>query len=158
MLPTLWGRLQTRVLVLAVLGGLWTVVLCPVLWVLLPAEVGFGETYAVAFVILTTVIVLGVVWEFVYHFLQQFRWEKDWPTLFGLVTAIPEGIVVWFVAKYVLLSSGSGAQILPGDLPMPTPLVYSIQFVTTWLLIWIVTNGPLRAVFPRWRFQGGRFL
>ena len=28
-------------------------------------------------------------WEFLYHGLQQFRWEKDWPTLFGLSAGHP---------------------------------------------------------------------
>ena len=38
-------------------------------------------------------------WEFVYHFLQQFRWEKDWPSLFGLVTGVNEGALVWVLAS-----------------------------------------------------------
>ena len=37
------------------------------------------------------VVVLGVGWELVYHLLMQFRWEKDWPTLFGLLVGVPEG-------------------------------------------------------------------
>ena len=94
------------------------------------------------------VIVLGVAWEFLYHFLQQFRWEKDWPTLFGLLTAINEGIAAWFFLEYV--------PVLPDDVEL-TPLVFCIQFITTWLLVWVAVNGPLRAIFPHWRFQGGRF-
>ena len=30
--------------------------------------------------------------RFVYHLLQQFRWEKDWPTLFALLVGVPEGL------------------------------------------------------------------
>jgi hypothetical protein len=45
--------------------------------------------FCVAFLVLLAVAVLGVVWELIYHFLMQFRWEKDWPTLFGLLTLVP---------------------------------------------------------------------
>ena len=144
MLPTLWGRIQTRVLVLGILGGLWTLVLAPIL----PDGAPIATSYQVAFTVLAVVIVLGVAWEFLYHFLQQFRWEKDWPTLFGLLTAINEGIAAWFFLEYV--------PVLPDDVEL-TPLVFCIQFITTWLLVWVAVNGPLRAIFPHWRFQGGRF-
>lgn len=149
MLPTLWGRIQTRVLVLGILGGVWTLVLIPFLWLLSPGSPSAADVLRVAYTVLFTVIVLGVAWEFVYHFLQQFRWEKDWPTLFGLVTVINEGVVAWLVVH--------GTGILPQDL-RPSPLVFSVQLVTTWLLVWVAVNGPLRAVFPHWRFRGGRFL
>ncbi|MGV9824174.1 MULTISPECIES: hypothetical protein [unclassified Gordonia (in: high G+C Gram-positive bacteria)] len=144
MLPTLWGRIQTRVLVLGILGGFWTLLIGP----FLPDGAPLATTYRVAFTVLAVVIVLGVGWEFIYHFLQQFRWEKDWPTLFGLVTAINEGIVAWLVLQYT--------PVLPDDLK-PSPLVFSLQFVSTWLVVWVAVNGPLRAIFPHWRFQGGRF-
>ncbi len=29
---------------------------------------------------------------------MQFRWEKDWPTMFGYLTGINEGIVAYLVA------------------------------------------------------------
>ncbi|RPA65885.1 hypothetical protein EF294_03905 [Gordonia oryzae] len=146
MLPTLWGRIQTRILVLGIVGGIWTLIIGP----FLPDGAGLGATYAVAFGVLAVVIVLGVAWEFLYHLLQQFRWEKDWPTLFGLLTGINEGVVVWFVVQYV--------PIVPGGLGPPPAGAYALQFVTTWLVVWVVLNGPLRVIFPHWRFQGGRFV
>lgn len=146
MLPTLWGRIQTRILVLGIVGGIWTLIIGP----FLPDGAPLGDTYAVAFLVLAVVVVLGVAWEFLYHLLQQFRWEKDWPTLFGLLTGINEGIVAWFVVQYV--------PIFPVDLGPPPAGAYALQFVTTWLVVWVVLNGPLRAIFPHWRFQGGRFV
>ncbi|GAA1481515.1 hypothetical protein GCM10009624_19550 [Gordonia sinesedis] len=145
MLVTLWGRIQTRVLVLAVVGGLWTLVLGP----LLPDGAPLGVTYRVAFTVLAVVIVVGVGWELLYHFVQQFRWEKDWPTMFGLLTGINEGILTWILVRYT--------PILPDDL-RPSPAVFALQFVTTWLVFWVCVNGPIRVAFPHWRFQGGRFL
>jgi hypothetical protein len=87
MLLTLSGRIQTRVFVLAVVGGIVTLLITP----FLPGNIPYASTYT----ILVAVIVLGIVWEFVYHALQQFRWEKDWPSLFGLLTVLNEGLVVW---------------------------------------------------------------
>ncbi|MEP9394300.1 hypothetical protein ABLE92_02485 [Gordonia sp. VNQ95] len=145
MLPTLWGRIQTRILVLGIVGGIWTLIIGP----FLPDGAPIDKTYIGAFIVLATVIVLGVAWEFIYHFLQQFRWEKDWPTLFGLLTGINEGIATWFVVTY--------APIFPEGTGPPSPGVFAIQFGTTWLVVWIILNGPLRAIFPHWRFQGGRF-
>ena len=145
MLPTLNGRLQTRIFLLVVVGGLWTLVLTPVL----PIAAPLGTAYRATYLVLLSVLVLGLVWELVYHFIQQFRWEKDWPTFFGLVTAINEGLVAWLVVR-------SGA--VPG-LPFPVPTgVFLIQFLTTWILVWLIANGPMRVPFVHWRFRGGRLI
>ena len=141
MLPTLMGRIQTRILVLAVVGGLVTLVITPVL----PHSPRYHDT----FIILLSVIVLGIGWEIVYHGLQQFRWEKDWPTLFGLVTAINEGLLVWFLLR---------ADAIPGiDAPPPWS-TFVCQFAAVWLVSWIWVNGPMRVPFIRWRFRGGRLI
>jgi hypothetical protein len=93
MVPTLIGRIQTRLMLLAVVGGLVTLVIVPVL----PGSAPIGDKYRDGFLVLITVAVLGAFWELIYHFLMQWRWEKDWPTLFGLVTLIPEGLLVWIL-------------------------------------------------------------
>ena len=95
MLPTLTGRVQTRIALLAVIGGLVTALICPVL----PVSAPLADRYQNGFVVLAAVAVLGVGWEFVYHFLMQWRWEKDWPTLFGLVTLVPEGLLLWLLLQ-----------------------------------------------------------
>jgi hypothetical protein len=97
--------------------------------------------------VLLAVLVLGVLWEFLYHFLQQFRWEKDWPTFFGLLTMINEGLLLW-----LLITAGAVPGV--GDVPLSA---YLIQFVSTWLVVWLVANGPVQIFFVRWRFRGGRF-
>ena len=40
---------------------------------------------------------LGIGWELLYHLLMQWRWEKDWPSRFGLVTGVPEGVLIWLL-------------------------------------------------------------
>ena len=145
MLPTLNGRIQTRIFVSLVVGAIWTLLITP----LLPLPGTLSDAYATTFTVLLTVTVLGVAWELLYHFLQQFRWEKDWPTFFGLITAINEGALVRF-----LLERGAVPGIA-GPVPLPA---FLLQFVTTWLVLWLVVNGPMRVPFVHWRFRGGRLI
>ena len=143
MVPTLYGRIQTRIVLTIVVGGIWTLIITP----FLPTGEPLGPSYRMTFSILLTVLVLGIVWEFIYHGLQQFRWEKDWPTFFGLLTGINEGLLVWILLK-------AGAIPGVGDVPLS---VFLIQFITTWLVIFLVVNGPVQIFFSRWRLRGGRF-
>jgi hypothetical protein len=143
-LPTLNGRIQTRIAVLGVVGGIWTLILTPFL--------GLGplsEAYRTTFIILLTTIVLGVGWEFIYHFLMQFRWEKDWPILLGLLTIINEGALVWFLL-YLKVVPG-----ITGEVPLGA---FLLLFITTWLIVWLTVLGPMRVPFIHWRFRGGRLI
>ena len=138
MLLTLSGRIITRIVVTLVIGGLVTLVITP----LLPNDAGYDDT----FMILLVVTVLGVLWELVYHGIQQFRWEKDWPTLFGYVTMLNEGALV-----YLLVRLG-GVPGVPDDLAFWT---FFIHFFIVWNAVWLWVNGPMRVPFIRWRFRGG---
>ncbi len=143
MTPTLFGRLQTRVFAVATVGVVWTLLITLVL----PGDAPLGDKYGVTFRALALVGIIGLAWELLYHGLQQFRWEKDWPTLLGLLTGIPEGVVVWFA----LLA------ILPDRLPV-TGVQFVIHFATTWVVIWLFLNGPMRVLSLHWRFRGGRLV
>jgi hypothetical protein len=142
-LPTLGGRIQTRLFLLAVVGGIVTLIIVPVL----PITASLSVKYQDMFVILAAVAILGIAWECLYHFLMQWRWEKDWPTMFGLLTGIPEGLLVW-----VLLGAGA----IPGIRGNVPGVAYVIDFGAVWLAAWLVANGPMRVPFIRWRFHGGR--
>ncbi len=144
MLPTLNGRIQTRIFILLTVGSVVTLLVTP----FLPGRGPLSSAYGVTFRVLLAVLVLGILWEFVYHGLQQFRWEKDWPTIFGLLTAIPEGLLVWF-----LVAGGA----IPWIDSIPGP-AFVIHFVTTWLVVWLVANGPMRVPFIHWRINGGRLV
>ena len=139
MTPTLMGRVQSRLIIVLLVGLPWTLLLGP----FLPAgEAALSDVYSMIFRAVFIVAIIGaVLWEPVYHFIQQYRWEKDWPTGLGLITALPEGIVV-----YLLLGDN-----------VPTA-AFLWHFITTWLLIWFVLNGPIRVLLPRWRFRGGRIV
>lgn len=144
MLPTLMGRIQTRIFVIAVIGGLWALVIGP----LLPGAGTTSDKYKAMYGVLLIVGVLGIAWELIYHGLMQFRWEKDWPTLFGLVTGVPEGIVAYFVARSGVLSSTEHISVA----------AFVVGFGTTWLVTWLWVNGPMRIFTVHWRFRGGRLI
>lgn len=145
MVPTLNGRIQTRIFLLAVVGGLITLIIVP----FLPGSAPLGDKYRDGFLVLASVAVLGVFWELLYHLLMQWRWEKDWPTLFGLVTLVPEGLLVW-----LLLQAGA----IPGIVGTVSAPAFCIDFLAVWLSVWLVANGPMRVPFIRWRFRGGRLV
>jgi hypothetical protein len=143
--PTLTGRIQTRIFLLAVVGGLITLIIVPAL----PGSAPLGDKYRDGFLVLLSVAVVGVLWELLYHLLMQWRWEKDWPTLFGLVEGVPEGALIW-----ILLSAGA----IPGIAGSVGGVAFLIQFILVWLGVWLVANGPMRVPFIRWRFRGGRIV
>jgi hypothetical protein len=143
--PTLTGRIQTRIFLLAVVGGLITLIIVPIL----PGNAPLGDKYRDGFLVLLSVMVVGVLWELAYHLLMQWRWEKDWPTLFGLVEGVPEGVLIW-----ILLSAGA----IPGIAGSVGGAAFLIQFILVWLGVWLVANGPMRVPFIRWRFRGGRIV
>jgi hypothetical protein len=140
--PTLTGRIQTRIFLLAVVGGLITLIIVPFL-----SSAPLGDKYRDGFLVLLSVAVVGVLWELLYHLLMQWRWEKDWPTLFGLVEGVPEGALIW-----ILLSAGA----IPGIVGKVGGVAFLVQFILVWLGVWLVANGPMRVPFIRWRFRGGR--
>jgi hypothetical protein len=141
MLPTLNGRIQTRIFMLATWGALITLLLTPVL----PGDPDYKTTY----IILATVAVLGVLWELVYHGIQQFRWEKDWPTLFGFITCINEGALIWLLLEL---------EVVPGIDGVPKFSAFLIDFLVIWMVIFFWVNGPMRVPLIRWRFFGGRII
>lgn len=143
MTPTLLGRIQSRLVVVCTAALLWTLLLTPLL------PMGFmplSDAYRATVAALVLVVVLGIVlWEPLYHLLQQFRWEKDWPAIFTLAEGVPEG---WLV--YVVLTGVVGI-----DVPV-WPFV--IHFATAWLVVFACLHGPMRVLFLRWRFRGGRVI
>ncbi|WP_242910360.1 hypothetical protein [Actinomadura terrae] len=146
MIPTLAGRLQTRVFVLATVGALLTALIVPVL----PGAAGpLAQTYRNAYLILLAVTVVGLGWELLYHLVMQFRWDKDWPTLFGLVTMVPEGCLMW-----LLLDAG----LVPGVKGHVAASMFATMFAVVWLGQWLFLNGPMRVLSVTWRLRGGRLL
>jgi hypothetical protein len=101
-------------------------------------------------VALLYLLVFGLLWDVVYIALQEYRWDRDWPPLFSWAAAIWEAVFLFVLA-------------LVFDLPgLPTtglpPLLFAIHYLAVWSLIFLWTQGPMRALFPFWRFHGGRIV
>ena len=135
MTPTLIGRWQTRVFLLASVGSL----------VSLPFALiaGSWSFYAV----IAWVALLGIAWDVLYQFLQSFRWERDWPPAFIVVAGVAEGVLVFGLATTI------GLPGIPRDL---SPSLFAFHYTAVWLAVFFFAQGPMRALFPWWRFHGGR--
>lgn len=130
MIPSLVGRLQTRLVLMIVIGGLWSA------FYALITPVGLGDVFAV----LAFATVAGFCWEFVYHLYASKRWDHDFPSGLAWFAGFAELIPVLIFAAVLDLSLGFVA----------------VHFLIAYSLIWIFMQGPIRVIVPRWRFRAGR--
>ncbi|WP_414526794.1 hypothetical protein [Nodularia chucula] len=142
MTPTLLGRWQTRLLLLATIGVI----------VSLPFAMGLIDQRPnlVYFWILGYVAIFGLIWDVVYDYLQKYRWDKDWPAAYQLVAGIWElGFILCGVTVFNFL-------------PLPKieiPLrVFLLHYSLVWLTVFLASQSLMRIIFPRWRFRGGQWL
>lgn len=150
MIPTFPGRLQTRIFLVLFIALPWTLIVTP----FLPGNRGradgsvAADLYPVTLTALAIVLVVGLVlWEPVFYLLQICRWEKDWPSMFFLLQLLPEAIVAWQLLKWIGPDS---------DVANLSTFLWHI--IPTWILMWLFVLGPIKVLFIRWRFNGGRFL
>jgi uncharacterized membrane protein len=144
MTPTLFGRWQTRLLLLATVGVL----------VSLPFAMGAvgSPPSSVYFWILAYVAVFGLGWDILYDYLQKLRWDRDWPAAFQLLAGIGEFVFVACAVKVF------------GFLPIPLPkeelpfFWVLVHYSVVWLAVFITSQSLMRILFPRWRFRGGQWL
>ena len=134
MTPTLFGRWQTRLLLLATVGILITI--------------PFSEP--IYFSVLAYIAILGLFWDVVYDFLQKFRWDRDWPGVYQLLAAIWEAIFLLLIANTIDLPLLEVSYLETGN--------FTLHYSLVWLGLYIVSQTLMRIYFPRWRFRGGRFL
>lgn len=157
MTPSFLGRVETRWFLLATVGVVVTAIITPILYWLILSPAGsmgsLGEAYKATYLALLLVAAFGFFWEILWHFLMQFRWDKDWPAMFILLQAIPEAVPVWFA-----LSAIMGWGDLPGGVPSSLRIFYILDFAIVWICVFLVAHGPMRVPFIRWRFAGGRLL
>ena len=134
MTPTLFGRWQTRLALLATIGLLISLIFTLV----------FGSS---AFIyVLLYVALFGVVWDVIYIALQQLRWDRDWPAVFQVINGLTEGAFLYLVIRII------GLPGVPSDLSLG---LFIAQYGLVWLAIFLWVQGPMRALFPFWRFHGG---
>ncbi|MCZ6544881.1 MAG: hypothetical protein O6913_04140 [Chloroflexi bacterium] len=138
MTPTLFGRWQTRTLLLATLGAIVTAIF---------AVAKSDETF---FIVLAFVALFGLAWDAVYIAIQRLRWDRDWPTPFQVAAGVVEGVLV-----YALIEAAGLPGIDQGSVGIG---LFVAHYGLTWLSVFLFTQGPMRVVVPRWRYDGGRVL
>ncbi|MBH8562046.1 hypothetical protein I8748_07645 [Nostoc sp. CENA67] len=144
MTPTLFGRWQTRLLLLATVGVLVSIPFATGL-------IGFGAN-SVYFWILGYVAIFGLGWDLLYNYLQKLRWDRDWPAVYQLLAGIWELFFIYCGVK------------LFGFLPIPLPKeelslgAFLLHYSCVWLAVFIASQSLMRIIFLRWRFRGGQWL
>lgn len=146
MTPILFGRWQTRIFLLATIG----------LIVSLPFALGIigpnpdGEFHPIFFWVIFWVGALGLLWDILYNYLQQYLWDHDWPGAFQFFACIAEGIVLGLLLKFV-------------GLPFVDRNVFNlgwfiVQYTAVSVIAYFLSWAVMRILFPRWRFRGGKWI
>lgn len=143
MTPTLFGRWQTRILLLSTIG----------VFVTLPFSLGIiAEPSDNYLGILIWIAILGLGWDVLYDRIQKFRWDRDWPASFQLLAGIWEGLFLLFVLNGLDIA-------LPGVESIPIEVgIFIFHYSLVWLTVFIASQSLMRVFFPRWRFRGGKWL
>ena len=136
MTPTLFGRWQTRTLLLLTFGVFFT----------FPFILFFGLT---PILILGMVVFFGYFWDIVFSFIQSRRWDRDWPPVYQLYAGIWEGLFVFFVSFLL------GKAIHVFAVPFP---VFLIHYGLVWTVTFLMSQSLMRIIFPNWRYRGGQWL
>lgn len=141
MTPTLFGRWQTRLLLLTTIG----------VFVSLPFATGLigGVPSSVYFLILAYVAIFGCCWDILYNYLQKTRWDRDWSAAYQLFAGIWEMIFVLCGVKII------GLPAVSKQLPLG---LFLLHYSVVWIAVFIVSQTFMRVIFPRWRFRGGEWL
>ncbi|MEM7539351.1 MAG: hypothetical protein AAF639_44755 [Chloroflexota bacterium] len=149
MTPTLYGRWQTRILLLATVGFMISIFLG---WQYDTYE------YSVLIILLLYVMGFGVAWDIVYDYIQTFRWDHDWPPMYQLFAGVWEAAFLWGLIQWKQFWEFAGFTGLPG---VPDELTFG-QFIFhyswVWFFTFLMTQGPMRILSPRWRYRGGEWL
>lgn len=138
MTPTLLGRWQIRIFLLATVGLLISFLVA----------LSFGGNYQVPLLALLYVLLFGLAWDVLYQLITSYRWDRDWPTCYQVAAGVIEGALVWALIL---------THKLPGIAETPPFIVFLVQYGAIWLSIFLLTQGPLRIFSMNWRYQGGQW-
>lgn len=146
MIPTLAGRLQTRLFLLVFIG-------LPVTFAFGAHRAGWQWDWSLIQVyvwFLCTVTGVGLLLDPLYIFAQSRRWERDWPFAFQGFFSWVEFAIAFAVARAGVLPFLPEADFASLE---PSILHFALVFVPSFLAL----LGPIQVFFPRWRYKGGQF-
>ncbi|MFT5583403.1 MAG: hypothetical protein ACI9VR_000981 [Cognaticolwellia sp.] len=144
MTPTLVGRWQTRTLLFFIIGVPITLPFCLLAVFLNPLSA------PLPLVMLAIILLIGLGMDVVYDRIQQQRWDHDWPVHAQLWAGVAEGGL-----SFVALFGWCGGFALLNPLFLP---LFPIHYLSVWGAIFLVLQGPIQVLLPRWRFRGGEIL
>ncbi|MFK0732818.1 MAG: hypothetical protein ACFKPT_31325 [Gloeotrichia echinulata GP01] len=142
MTPTLFGRWQTRVFLLATVGAIFS----------LPFYFGLigNQPSPVYFFVLFYIGLFGLAWDILYDFLQKFMWDHDWPGVFQFIAAIIEAIFLAIIITFIGLPQIDATQFHID--------LFALHYSVVWVAVYIASWVLMRLLFPRARFRGGQWL
>jgi hypothetical protein len=138
MTPTLLGRWQTRTFLLATAGNFISFFIGLIAWYL----GSFVYDFFKPFLLLFLVWFFGLFWDALYNYLQTYRWDHDWPPMFQFLTGLIEMFPIYVIALVI---------------KVPWWL-FLLHYWLVWTVTFILSQGPMRILYPRWRFRGGQWL
>lgn len=148
MIPTLAGRIQTRLLLFVLIGIPVTLLYA---WAILGGNWEWREIQIFLW-FLCTITGLGLLLDPIYIFLQSTRWDRDWPFAYQFFFSWVEFGIVFFLARAALIPylpefAFQGARGLG---------IASLHFTLVFIPSFLALLGPLQTLFVRWRFKGGQ--
>lgn len=149
--PTLFGRWQTRTAMMLTFGVIISLIFALAYNPEARNDFNNGALNEDFFIVLAAVLVLGWIWDIVWILLQKLRWDRDWPPAFQWATAIVEGVAVWLLLDNGLLP------FIPEEEAPPFG-VFLFHYLVIFFVTFFWVQGPMRALFPHWRFYGGRIV
>src|SRR4028118_2270786 len=128
MTPTLFGRWQTRLLLFSTVGVLVT----------LPFFIGLmtSKSGAIFFWVLGYVAIFGIGWDALYIYIQQYRWDRDWPGAFQLLAGIWEAIFGLFLIEIAGLPRITNQRFDLG--------AFALHYSLVWLAIYLASQTLMR--------------
>ncbi len=160
MTPSLFGRWQTRIFLLATYGLLVTFFFG---WwfsnyefsLALPSDsvLDILRQFQNPLSVLGYVLVFGLFWDMLYNFMQRFRWDSDWPPTHQFGSAVVEAAFLWlllFVLEDYIFLPGVGLDL--------TLYQFLSHYWAVWIVIFLLSQSAMRIWFPRWRFNGGEIV
>jgi len=144
MTPTLAGRWQTRAFLLVLVGIPVSLPFC-----LIAGLVPLG--------LLLCTGAIGALLDVYYDRVQRSRWDHDWPVHRQIRAGVLEFAALLFgLFGCCACSLPLGPAVL--KLGPMAAIVVPVHWWSVWLISFLFVQGPMRALFPRWRFRGGRLL
>lgn len=148
MLPTLLGRIQTRILLFLAVGVPVTAIYAYAL-----DDFRFLLPRVEPFVILLALFLVGLALDPLYIRLQRLRWDRDWPFAFQLAAFVFEFLIVLGLVWLDVVPFVPSRVIATTD-GLWTVLVHFLLVVS---LSFVALLGIVQIFLVRWRYKGGEW-